>query len=193
MAKNKGPLTLSKFFPYLLFFPSTKFWSSYKVWLYIKRTKLHTKRPSLWSPLGWSLLSLSDPFSQIHPSLTFLCRNFTHFAAKYTFPHFPISLTKSLFIDNNTTHILQHTIIHYTLSIFLSSLIFWNFIILLPKDTSSSHSLFHIQNPLLRKQHNPWYNTKNHSSSNYNLIYLLYLIFISFILHFHTYYKHHIS
>ena len=64
--KNKGPLTLSKFFPYLLFFPSTKFWSSYIAWLYIKRTKLHTKGPSLWSPLGWSLLSLSNPFSQIH-------------------------------------------------------------------------------------------------------------------------------
>ena len=64
--KNKRPLTLLKFFPYLLFFPSTKFWSSYIAWFYIKRTKLHTKGPSLWSPLGWSLLSLSDPFSQIH-------------------------------------------------------------------------------------------------------------------------------
>ena len=60
---------------------------------------------------------------------------------------FFISLTKSLYISNNITHILQHTIIHYTLSIFLSSLIFRNFIILLPKDTSPSHSLFHIQNP----------------------------------------------
>ena len=64
--KNKGPLPLSKFFPYVLFFPSTKFWSSYIAWFYIKRTKLHTKEPSLWSPLGWSLLSLSNPFSQIH-------------------------------------------------------------------------------------------------------------------------------
>ena len=57
--KNKRPLTLLKFFPYLLFFPSTKFWSSYIAWLYIKRTKLHTKGPSLWSPLDWSLLPLS--------------------------------------------------------------------------------------------------------------------------------------
>ena len=61
-----------------------------------------------------SLISLSDPLSQIHPFLTLLCRNFTHFAAKYTFSHFPISITKSLFIDNNTTDMLQHTIIHYS-------------------------------------------------------------------------------
>ena len=60
-----------------------------------------------------SLISLSDPLSQIHPSLTLLCRNFTHFVTKYTFSHFPISLTKSLFIDNNTTHMLQYTIIYY--------------------------------------------------------------------------------
>ena len=59
--KNKGPLTLSKFFPYVLFFSSTKFWSNYIAWLYIKRTKLRTKGPSLWSPLGWSLLSLIQP------------------------------------------------------------------------------------------------------------------------------------
>ena len=59
------------------------------------------------------MLSLFDPLFQIHPSLALLCRNFTHFATEYTFSHFSISLTKSLFIDNNTTHILQHIIIHY--------------------------------------------------------------------------------
>ena len=41
---------------------------------------------------------------------------------------------------------------------------------------------FSIQISLLRKQHNPWHNTKNHSSSNYKLMYLLYLTSISFIL-----------
>ena len=49
----------------------------------------------------------------IHLSHILIFWNFTYFAAKYTFSHFPISLTKPLFIDNNITHILQHTIIHY--------------------------------------------------------------------------------
>ena len=68
--KNKGPLTLSKFFPYLLFFPSTKFWSSYIAWLYIKRTKLHTKGGSLSDPLLADLYSpFLSLFSLIQPSL----------------------------------------------------------------------------------------------------------------------------
>ena len=80
--KNKGPLTLSKFFPYLLFFPSTKFWSSYIAWFYIKRTKLHAKgAPSLipsWliSTLPfWSLLSLIQPslWSSIIPKIHSSC------------------------------------------------------------------------------------------------------------------------
>ena len=57
--KNKRSLTLLKFFPYLLFSPSTKFWSSCIAWLYIRRTKLHTKGGSLSDPL---LADLHSPF-----------------------------------------------------------------------------------------------------------------------------------
>ena len=104
---------------------------------------------------------------------------------------FFISFTKSLFIDNNTTHILQHTIIHYPS--------FSHFIILkyhhlaAHKHIPIFFSIFSCNTSLLRMQHNPWHNTKNHSNSSYNLIYLLYFTFISSILHFHTYYKYHIS
>ena len=82
--KNKGPLILSKFFPYLLFSPSTKFLSSYIAWLYIKRTKLHTKGlfliPSLLIPtlLLWSSLSDSS-FSSSYAETSLILMQNTHF------------------------------------------------------------------------------------------------------------------
>ena len=72
----------------------------------------------------------------------------------------------------------------------LSSPIFWNFTLL--HISLNSSILFHFSYKIsfLRKQHNLWHNTKNHSSSSYNLIYLLYLTFMSSISHFHIFYKH---
>ena len=148
--KNKGPLTLSKFFPYLLFFPSIKFWSSYIAWLYIKRTKLHTKGLfNLLSLISFRLISTLPLWSFLSDSssLTLLCRNFTHFAAKYTFSHFPISLTKPLFIDNNTTHILQHTIIHC--SSFRHSIILKLHHFCCSKHISISFFISHTKSPFL--------------------------------------------
>ena len=136
--KNKiplmKPLTLFKTFPYLLIFPSTKFWSSYIAWLYIKRTKLHTK-------------GQTDP-SLSHPIILKL-----HFAATYTFSYFPISFAKSLFIDNNITHILQHTIIHYPF--FPHSIILKLHHFCYPKTHLHPILYFLYKISLLRKQHNP--------------------------------------
>ena len=136
--KNKiplmKPLTLSRTFPYLLIFPSTKFWSSYIAWLYINRTKLHTK-------------------GQTDPSLTHLIILKLHFAATYTFSYFPISLAKSLFIDNNTTHILQHTIIYYPF--FPHSIILKVHHFCCPKTHLHLILYFSYKISLLRKQHNP--------------------------------------
>ena len=72
----------------------------------------------------------------------------------------------------------------------LSSPIFWNFTLLHISLNSFINLHFSYKISLLRKQHNPWHNTKNHPSSSYNLIYLLYLTFISSISHFHIFYKH---
>ena len=112
-----------------------------------------------------------------------------HFAATTcTFSYFPISLAKSPFIDNNTTHILQYTIIHYPF--FPHSIILKLHYFCCPKTHLHLIRYFSYKISLLRKQHNPWRNTKNHFSSSYNLIYLLYLTFISSISHFHIFYKH---
>ena len=40
---TNGTTYLVKNFSLFVIFPSTKFWSNYIAWLYIKRTKLHTK------------------------------------------------------------------------------------------------------------------------------------------------------
>ena len=152
------PLTLSRTFPYLLIFPSTKLWSSYITWLYIKRTKLRTK--------GQTNPSLS------HPIILKL-----HFAATYTFSYFPISLAKSFFIDNNTTH-------HYPLPIthFSHTPLFWNFIIFtVQKHISISFFISHTKSPFLES--NITHNTNN-------IMYLLYSTFILSISHFHIFYKH---
>ena len=156
---TNGTTYLVKDFSLFAIFPSTKFWSSYIAWLYIKRTKLHTKG------------------GPIHPSLTLLCKNFTHFAAKYIFSHFPISLTKS-FIDNNTTHILQHTIIHYPS--FSHSIILKLHHFCCPKHISISFFISHTKSPFFES--NITHNTNN-------LMYSLYLTFILSISHFHIFYK----
>ena len=78
---------------------------------------------------------------------------------------------------NTTTH-LSHT------------LLFWNIIILLSISLNISFSISLTKSLLFRKQHNPWKNTKNHSSSNYKLMYLLYLTFILSISCYHIFYKH---
>ena len=96
----------------------------------------------------------------------------------YTFSHFHISLTKSLFIDNNTTHILQHTIIHYPS--------FPHFIIqklnhfCCPKHISISFFISHTKSPFLES--NITHNTNN-------LMYSLCLTFILSISHFYIFYK----
>ena len=94
--KNKRPLTLSKFFPHLLFFPSTKFWSSYIVWLYIKRTKLHTKGLLFFISLFdlYPLWSISPSYAE---TSLILLQN-THF---YTSPS---PLQKYLFLEHTITH-----------------------------------------------------------------------------------------
>ena len=159
------PLTLSRTFPYLLIFPSTKFWSNYIAWLYIKRTKLHTKRqtdPALSDPLFW---------------------NFIHLIATYTFSYFSISLTKSLFIDNNITHILQH---QYPLPIF-PTLHYFEISSLCCSWTHLHLFLyFSCKISILRKQHNQCHNIKNNSSSSFYYIKPLYY----FISYFHIFYKH---
>ena len=94
--KNKIPLmrllTLLKIFPYLLNFPSTS--SNLVTCLALYKEDQATHHLALSHPLFW---------------------NFIHLVATYTFSYFSISLTKSPFIDNNTTHMLQH---HYPLPIF---------------------------------------------------------------------------
>ena len=69
------------------------------------------------------------------------------FGAKYTFSHFSISLTKSLFIDNNTTHILQYIIIHY--SSFSHSIILKLHHFCCPKHMSISFFISHTKSPFL--------------------------------------------
>ena len=164
MVKKQKTTYFVKKFPLFANFPSTKFWSSYIAWLYIKRAKLHTKGPFFSNPLFADLYSPSLILSFRFIPFTLLCRNFTHFDAKYTFSHFLISLTRSIFIDNNITHILQHTIIHYR-----------SFPTLHYSETSSSccpkthlHLIlyFSYKIPLLRKQHNQCHNTKNNPSSS---------------------------
>ena len=108
--KNKGPLTSSKFFPYLLFFPSTKFWSSYIAWLYIKRTKLHTKgTPSLiptWListfPF-WSLPSLIQPsfWSSIIPKIH---SSYCHISKRSPYIFSSLLQNPSLYITTQHTY-----------------------------------------------------------------------------------------
>ena len=152
------PLTLSRTFHYLLIFPSTKLWSSYITGLYIKRTKLRTK-------------------GQINPSLSHPIILKLQFAATYTFSYFLISLAKSFFIENNTTH-------HYPLPIthFSHTPLFWNFIIFtIQKHISISFFISHTKYPFLES--NITHNTNN-------LMYLLYLTFILSISHFYIFYKY---
>ena len=153
-----------KIFPYSLNFPSTC--SNLVTCLALYKKYQATHHLTLSHPLFW---------------------NFIHLAATYTFSYFSISLTKSLFIDNNTTHILQH---NYPLPIFLTLYDSETSSFCCPKTHLHLILYFSYKISLLRKQHNPWRNTKNHFSSSYNLIYLLYLTFISSISHFHIFYKH---
>ena len=101
------------------------------------------------------------------------------FGAKYTFSHFSISLTKSLFIDNNTTHILQHTIIHYPS--FPHSIILKLHHFCCPKHMSISFFISHTKSSFLES--NITHNTNN-------FMYSLYLTFILSISHFHIFYKY---
>ena len=153
-----------KIFPYSLNFPSTS--SNLVTCLALYKKYQATHHLTLSHPLFW---------------------NFIHLVATYTFSYFSISLTKSLFIDNNTTHILQH---NYPLPIFLTLYDSETSSFCCPKTHLHLILYFSYKISLLRKQHNPWRNTKNHFSSSYNLIYLLYLTFISSISHFHIFYKH---
>ena len=137
----------------------------------------------------------------IHLSHTLLFWNFVHFTVIYTFPYFSISLTKSLFLDNTiTTHHYTPLSIPLLLSYFETSSFCYPW--------THFHIFLHFSYKIcfLRNQHNPWHNTKNHSSSNYKLMYLLYLTFIYFTNTFLTNYpyipstyfsnisyKHHIS
>ena len=123
--KNKGPLTLSKFFPYLLFFPSTKFWSNYIAWLYIKRTKLHTKGLfDLLSPIPFRLIStlplwsfLSDS-SLSHPLIQKL-HSFCYKIHISTLLHLSYKVT--LHRQQHNTHTTTH---HHPLHTIYLSLIF---------------------------------------------------------------------
>ena len=75
--------------------------------------------------------------------------NSLHFAAislKISISFF-ISLTKSLLIDNNTTHILQHTIIHYPS--FSHSIILKLHHFCCPKHISISFFISHTKSPFL--------------------------------------------
>ena len=138
--KSKRQLTLSKFFPYLLNFPSTKFWSSYIVWLYIKRTKLHTKHRIHHPP---------PPFSLI-PFLSSIFWNSIHLAAislkiSKLFYTSPSPLQKYIFLDSTITHYLS--LPHF------NTLKFHSF--LLPKTHLHLILYFPYKISLLRKQHNP--------------------------------------
>ena len=82
---------------------------------------------------------------------------------------------------DNTTHILQHTIIHYPY--FPHSIILKLHHFCCPKTHLHLIFYFSYKISLLRKQHNSWHNTNN-------LMYLLYLTFILSISHFHIFYKH---
>ena len=115
--------------------------------------------------------------------------------------YFSISFTKSLFLDNTiTTHHYTPLSIPLLLSYFETSSFCYLW--------THFHIFLHFSYKIcfLRNQHNPWHNTKNHSSSNYKLMYLLYLTFIYFTNTFLTNYpyipstyfsnisyKHHIS
>ena len=137
--------------------------------------------------ISLSLCSLSlIPLSQIHPSLILLCRNFTHFAAKYIFSHFLISLTKSLFIDNNTTHMLQKTIIHYPS--FPHSIIQKLHHLCCPKHIFISFFISHTKSPFLESNITNVIIQKTIPAAAFTTFNLH--LFISY---FHLYYKTHFS
>ena len=121
-------------------FPCTKFWSNYITWLYIKRTKLHTKHiihPPLFDP----------PLCSLSLSESTMFWNWIHLAAYVSklFYTSPSPLQKYFFIDNNTTHILQHTIIHYPS--FPHSIILKLHHFCCPKHISISFSISHTKLP----------------------------------------------
>ena len=165
--KTKNPLmkslTLSKTFPYLLIFLSTN--SNLVTYLALYKEDQATHYPSLSHPL----------ILKFH---SFCCHISKHF-------HTSPSLLQNLFLDNNTTHLLQH---YYPSLPHFIILKYHHFAA--HKYISISFFYFSYKIFLLRKQHNLWHNTKNHSSSNYKLMYLLYLTFILFISYFHIFYKH---
>ena len=138
--KNKRSLALLKFFLYLLFFPSNKFWSSYIAWLYIKRTKLHTKGPplsdpSFWSLRFWNLIHLAAHISKLlHTS--------------------PSPFQRYLFLDNTIIlHLLHHTITQYPSLPTLHYSEISSF--LLPKTHLHLILYFSYKISLLRNQYNP--------------------------------------
>ena len=132
LAKKQKTTYFVKDFSWFAKFLFNQFWSSYIAWLYIKRIKLHTKGP----PLSALSLSLNPQCSKIGFTLLHMFQNSSillHLLYKnisyYIAPLHHTSYTTPL----HTIH-LSHTSI------------LWNFIILLPKNTFSSHSLFLIQN-----------------------------------------------
>ena len=146
--KNKRPLTLSRTFPHLLF--SLQVSSDLVTCLTLYKEDQATHQGA------FSLIPLSSP----------IIWNSFHFAVislKISISFF-ISFTKSLFIDNNTTHILQLTIIHY-LS-FSHSIILKYHHLATHKHIPIFFSIFSCNTSLLRKQHNQCHNTKNNPSSS---------------------------
>ena len=91
----------------------------------------------------------------------------------------PSPLQRYLFIDNNTTHILQHTIIHYPS--FPHSIILKLRHFCCPKHISISFFISHTKSLFLES--NITHNTNN-------IMYSLYLTFILSILCFHIFYKY---
>ena len=124
------PLTLSRTFPYLLIFPWTKFWFSYIAWLYIKRTKLHTKR--------LIHLSLIPKILKLH---------FVAYISKLFYTS-PSPLQKYLFLDDTiTSHLLHHTITHYPSLLHFNTLKLHHFAT--QKHISISFFISHTKSPFL--------------------------------------------
>ena len=98
--------------------------------------------------------------------------------------YFFIPLTKSIFIYNNTTHILQHTIIHR--SSFPHSFILKLHHFCYSKHISISFFISHTKSPFFRKQHNQCHDTNEQLQQQL----WLHLTFILFISHFHIFSIH---
>ena len=140
LAKKQKTTYFVKDFSWFAKFPFNLFWSNYIAWLYIKRTKLHTKGPpfsdpSFWSSRFWNLIHLAAHISKLlHTS--------------------PSPFQRYLFLDNTIIlHILHHTITQYPSLPTLHYSEISSF--LLPKTHLHLILYFSYKISLLRNQYNP--------------------------------------